>query len=883
MASAAVRQGLAYLLIGLAPMAFSVRGVRESHVISPASLTHVDGASYIASIPPSRFAPVLVAASDDLSHLQRSSARLFEDARELRPTHAVHAGIAAVGKGRFSHWTTAVYLSASDNSDPRTNGRVYRLETVARLPLVVTLAWPIIFVVAAVAFRFWRSEESVLPWMPRVRPIVLVAFSAAAIAFMAIAEGEVARAALASWLIVGLLAALYAGVMISRGSPREFAIAVKELSPAITAAWDRVGSRAASLNQSLFDQPGWQSWVARMACLALPIGIFAATLTIGWPEWVLAQAYAGGSGVILAAAPALWLAHTRRGWLAISFGLAVTLGLFGLALAALWQDVAIHFNALGGLLPFSDAQGYFFEASRLLDGQPLEWSARRPLFPAFLAVLLAATGSLPVALAVMVALNAIGTFLLAREIRISFGAAAATVATLILFAFYRGDGGNGVVLTENLGFLLGTLAFTALLRGMRLQELRGYISGAVVLTAALTARAGAFFVLPSLVAVALFCLSPDDRRRRSNTKAALATICAVAIAATTLLVWGKTLSNPTAKNTAFSNYSYVLYGLAVGGKGWGQVMVDHPDAKEGGEIYKLAYQAFRARPSGLIEGMARMTRAYLSPREPYHMFAFILDGPRTRWLQRLCYLLVVVGFGACMWYWRDPVHAFALAAAVGHFASIPLVPPIDAGLRVYAATIPVLPLLVAAAIGVAGKGLAKFRRQRAKQKTTLKPALGMTSRLAELAALLLVAIIMGASWAVYMAGKPRTSATRPTCSNGSESLVVRVDNDAVVRVEADESPRAISPTASRESELRRTVGVVELKAEAANIRAGMSLRFAYDPENGERVWLVGETRRLESQSGWLQICGHYTTDKTAEKYGLMFVDEAWVAAPPRSR
>src|SRR5678815_3402744 len=93
--------------------------------------------------------------------------------------------------------------------------------------------------------------------------------------------------------------------------------------------------------------------------------------------------------------------------------------------------------------------------------------------------------------------------------------------------------------------------------------------------------------------------------------------------------------------------------------------------------------------------MARMVRAYLWPSEPYHMFAFIQDGPRTRWLQRACYMLVLIGLGACAWKWRDPVHALVLAAAAGHFASIPFVPPIDAGLRVYAATMPALAVLVA--------------------------------------------------------------------------------------------------------------------------------------------------------------------------------------------
>ncbi len=865
-------------------MAFAIRGVSENHMISPASIAHVDGASYVAAIPPTAFTPVLVAASDAPGHEQRSASRLFEDARELRPAHAVRVGIAAVGKGRFSHGTTAVYFSASDNSDPRTNGRVYRLETVARLPMMVTVAWVLTFMLAAaISPWFWVPGRPARAWWrSRLWPLALAAASLVVVAVMSTAGPDTVWVwALVSWLVIGFVAAFFAGVVMRRVSTGGFIRAVAEEGSALVATLNSVGFVVTSWEQRIFDS-GWRGFAARVGCLAALAGIFVATLTTSWPEWVLAQAYGGGGRVILAAAVALWLAHARRGWLAISFGLAVTLGLFGLALAALWQDVAIHFNALGGLLPFSDAQGYFFDASRLLDGQPLGWSARRPLFPAFLAVLLAVTGSLYVALAVMVALNAIATFLLAREVSRSFGSAAATMATLILFTFYRTDGGNGVVLTENLGFLLGTTAFTALLRGVRLQNLRSYASGAVVLTGALTARAGAFFVLPALIAVALIFLRQGDRRSRYNTKSALVTICAIAIAATTFLVWGRTLSNAAAGKASFSNYSYVLYGLVVGGKGWGQVNIDHPDAHEGAEIYALAYQAFRARPSGLLLGMARMVRAYLWPSEPYHMFAFIQDGPRTRWLQRVCYMLVLVGLGMCAWKWRDPVHALILAAAAGHFASIPFVPPIDAGLRVYAATMPALAVLVAAGITLAGNLFAKFRRRRAKDTAGPQPA-DVTSRLSESAALVLLAAIMGASWTLYVVGTPPTSLQRPTCPNGSESLVVRADHDAVVRIDEDGAPRAIRPTEVRQSELQRTVGVVELKGEAPNIRAGMSLRFTYDPMDGQQLWLVGQSRRLETRSGLLQICGHFTKDETARRYGLMFVDEAWATELPRSR
>ena len=53
---------------------------------------------------------------------------VFEDGRPLGPAHSVHADIRDQGEGRYSHWTReGLYFSASDNTDPRTNGREYRV------------------------------------------------------------------------------------------------------------------------------------------------------------------------------------------------------------------------------------------------------------------------------------------------------------------------------------------------------------------------------------------------------------------------------------------------------------------------------------------------------------------------------------------------------------------------------------------------------------------------------------------------------------------------------------------------------------------------------------------------------------------------------------
>ncbi len=67
----------------------------------------------------------LLFPGDGMKEVPPSTLRMFEDGRELGPAHAVHVDIRNQGQGRYSHWNTVLYFSASDNSDPRTNGRKY--------------------------------------------------------------------------------------------------------------------------------------------------------------------------------------------------------------------------------------------------------------------------------------------------------------------------------------------------------------------------------------------------------------------------------------------------------------------------------------------------------------------------------------------------------------------------------------------------------------------------------------------------------------------------------------------------------------------------------------------------------------------------------------
>lgn len=68
---------------------------------------------------------ISVESGDTQQAPNQSVLKLYENGKELGEAHARHQDIRNVGKGRFSHWGRTIIFSASDNTDPRTNGRTY--------------------------------------------------------------------------------------------------------------------------------------------------------------------------------------------------------------------------------------------------------------------------------------------------------------------------------------------------------------------------------------------------------------------------------------------------------------------------------------------------------------------------------------------------------------------------------------------------------------------------------------------------------------------------------------------------------------------------------------------------------------------------------------
>jgi hypothetical protein len=94
----------------------------EQKPIASAKFTRQAGHAYVARI-------AFGTTPDKIGDLKRSKLKLFENGVEMGPAHSKYKDIEALGKGRFLHWKAgtedALWMSATDNSNPITNGKAY--------------------------------------------------------------------------------------------------------------------------------------------------------------------------------------------------------------------------------------------------------------------------------------------------------------------------------------------------------------------------------------------------------------------------------------------------------------------------------------------------------------------------------------------------------------------------------------------------------------------------------------------------------------------------------------------------------------------------------------------------------------------------------------
>ena len=91
------------------------------------------------------------------------------------PAHSQEGDIRTQGAGRFSHWGTVVIFSASDNSDPNTNGHRYTVSFAIPVSSTIRLLGygfgaSLIVLLAAVAIRLRGRPlpSSSWKWPPKL-------------------------------------------------------------------------------------------------------------------------------------------------------------------------------------------------------------------------------------------------------------------------------------------------------------------------------------------------------------------------------------------------------------------------------------------------------------------------------------------------------------------------------------------------------------------------------------------------------------------------------------------------------------------------------------------------------------------------------------------
>ena len=448
-------------------------------------------------------------------------------------------------------------------------------------------------------------------------------------------------------------------------------------------------------------------------------------------------------------------------WLTLTF----TLLLFSLSLIYKWQT-ADNFSTVGGLFPVRDAYDYYQGAQTIIYGRDLSGSSTyRPIYTAFLAtVMWIANGNLQMVLILLAILNALAIFCVSIEInRILENSLFSAIFLVFGYIFFRRF--SGTLLTENLGFLMGNLTLFFLLRGAASQKLNHILFGLFLLTFGLNARAGAYLILPVIVLWAAISF----RANHSFWKTFFTGIAVIFIGMAGNWLLAKAIHSPT--SAMFSNYSYTLYGLAVGNKGWEQVLVDHPGVSAN-EIYTLAFNKIKNEPALFIQGIAGAYSDYFVASRGAFSF-LLLKRDRNDILNTILWTLSLLGLITAIIKREQKQYSLTLAFFAGIMLSVGLVPPIDStNMRAFATTIPMSLYIVITSGGL----LSEFIF--GKSNSLLEKENNVNLHI------LLSSIILMASFIVPVilrqAGSPPSVETGGNCKSGeNETTVVIADGSSM--------------------------------------------------------------------------------------------------------
>ena len=616
-------------------------GLRATVVLAPGNIRPELGHAYVVRIV-SRTSWLVALPSDPKGVV------LKENANTLGPGGQLHQRIRDFGGGLYALNSTDLRFSTSNNSDPRTNGRVYRVD-------VPVMPGPLFFWVMPLGLML-----AVIRWLPIGRKAapyqVRNGVKASVLAVLAISAGGAASiSALATLGSIRFSAQSLAfedftSVAAAMGISMLLAALEWPATRSILMACYRSYQYFPAILTTLAVAPyillRILSYLSLAACfiyftcslIAFIAGwALPTTALIRWSlvaQWMahheqhfgfvlLTCAALGTTGTFIArlvpvAMPLLQEEETALLRFVRAWGFVIVAGAFVFSLSTMWAGIItpgqFQWASIGGLVPFSDAGSYAacaYDAPHY--GILSQFCLRRPIAAAFRIVLSFFSG------------HSYSSMLLVQALLLSALLSFAAWAIISWRGLWAGVAFSGLVyiyarsfmptiLTEPLGIMVALFSIPFLIAAFRTQSLSHALLALMGITIALLIRMGAMFTIPALIIWIFwnFGRSQSQKMRAGIT----AMLVALAVFSANFALAGVYGAGPD--NTG-SNFAYVLCGLTLGTTYQGCPNLLHKEGKKftGDSVaserffYAMAWQNFKRDPGVLPKVLLNGAESFL--------------------------------------------------------------------------------------------------------------------------------------------------------------------------------------------------------------------------------------------------------------------------------
>ncbi len=551
-------------------------------------------------------------------------------------------------------------------------------------------------------------------------------------------------------------------------------------------------------------------------------------------------------------------------------GMSVTLSLFALPLAGLWVSGQSQSVAINGLVPLADAANYYTDSLRILSGAEIsQFSAMRPFFPGFLSFLMKVTDqNFMTSLAITTLVAAIAIYFGVREVQRTHGVETAVFLLIVIFIYFRHHAGTSM--SETLGVPFGALGMGLLWRGLDKQSQGLAMFGLFVTSMALNIRPGAMFTLPLMLLWVGWVLRKEGKRISIRFLILGTAVIILGFILNSLFI--RLLAGPS--GTAFSNFSWALYGLASGGHSFNYIFQQHPelalmqDPERTRIIYRLAIELMIQKPELLFQGIAQRYSMFFS-NSWYSAFSFLESENSvlyviTRWT---IYTLCALGFVKWLRKPSDPHSGLAALTAVGVLLSVPFVPPTDAyRVRLYAASIVTFGLLPAMGLSLLMGKIKLFSRS--------NPAI-QDSNVTAVFGVLLVIMVLGGTLLTKFSSQPPSLPT-VNCQAGEDAIAVRFNAGTSINIHSEKIAFLDWMPNFHQGQFRRSVHSLadtNLIEYLKSFPAGTSIFSSLDHLSNRAALVIVPTNQLPQPGTYIGICGQWENNPALAKYGIFYASE----------